>query len=89
MNYLYTPPDATICYRSSDMVIYIESDTSYLVLPKARIWAAGVFFLVNFCSAGKRPQFNGIINVLCKKIKNTVSSVAKAETGTIFLNAQH
>ena len=73
MEDLYTHLNAMIRYRSSDMILCIESDAAYLVLPKSRIQSEGALFLVNFCSVGEHPQLNGIIEVLCKTIKNVVS----------------
>jgi hypothetical protein len=89
MNYLATHPQAIIRYHASDMILYIESDAAYLVLPKARSRAAGIFFLGDKCPPGNRPKLNGVIDILCKTLKNVVSSAAEAETGGIFMNAQH
>ena len=89
MDYLHTHPNATIRYRASDMILYIESDAAYLVLPKARSRAAGIFYLSDKCDPKTRPPLNGSIEVLCKTLKNVVSSAAEAETGGIFMNGQY
>jgi hypothetical protein len=56
MNYLATNPQAKIRYHASDMILYIESDAAYLVLPKAQSRAAGIFFLGDKCPPGDRPK---------------------------------
>ena len=89
MDYLHTHPDATIHHHASDMILYIEPDAAYPVLPKYRRCEASVFFLGDRCTPGQRPTINCLIDVLCKIIKNVVASAAEAETGAIFLNAQH
>ena len=43
MDYLHTHPDALIRFHASDMILYIESDADYLVLPKARRCVASIF----------------------------------------------
>ena len=45
LNYLASNPNATIQYHSSGMILFIHSDTSYLLVTKARSRASGVFLL--------------------------------------------
>eukprot|EP00957_Ditylum_brightwellii_P106933 8157770-Ditylum_brightwellii.AAC.2 len=33
INYLVTYLNATVCYRKSNMILYIHSDATYMVLP--------------------------------------------------------
>jgi hypothetical protein len=47
LNYCATQPDAVVCYYSSDMILWIESDASYLSETKARSRAAGYHYLSN------------------------------------------
>ena len=68
------------------MILNINSDAAYLVLPKARSRVASIFYLIN-ATAG-RPLLNGAIQVICKTLQNVVSSVAEAETGGIFVDGQ-
>ena len=68
------------------MILYIESDAAYLVLPQARSRVASIFYLIN-ATAG-RPPLNGAIQVICKTLQNIVSSAAEAETGGIFIGDQ-
>ena len=86
MDYLHTYPDAVIRFHASDMIIYIESDAAYLVLPQARSRVASIFYLSNATSG--RPPLNGAIQVICKTLQNVVSSAAEAETGGIFIGGQ-
>jgi hypothetical protein len=45
LDYLATPPDATIKYHASDMILHIHSDASYLSVSNARSRLGGLFFL--------------------------------------------
>ena len=68
------------------MILYIESDADHLVLPQARSLVARIFYLGNATSG--RPPLNGAIRVICKTLKNVVSSAAEAETGGIIIGGQ-
>ena len=86
MYYLHNHPDAVVRFHASDMILYIESDSAYLVLPKARSRVASIFYLSNATSG--RPPLNGAMQVICKTLHKVVSSAAKAETGGIFVGGQ-
>ena len=45
LNYAATHPDASILFRASDMILYVDSDASYLSVSKARSRVAGYFYL--------------------------------------------
>ena len=45
LDYVSWHPNATIFYHESDMVLNVDSDAAYLVLPRARSRLAGHFFL--------------------------------------------
>jgi hypothetical protein len=47
LDYLATHPDATIRYHSSDMVLHIHSDASYLSVSDTPSRLGGLFFLGN------------------------------------------
>ena len=64
----------------------VESDTAYLVLPKAHSCVASIFYL-SYATAG-RPLLNGAIQVICKTLQNVVSSAAEVETSGIFICGQ-
>ena len=88
MDYLATYPNSFIRYHASDMVLTIDSDASYLVLPGARSCIAGFFQLTNRPTLNNQPLVNAPILVECKTIRHVVSSAAEAETSAAFHNAQ-
>ena len=45
LDYAATYPKAFIRYRASQMVLHIDSDEAYLVIPKARIWIVDCYHL--------------------------------------------
>ena len=47
LDYVATYPDATIRYRASKMVLQVDTDAAYLVLPKARSCCSGHYYLTN------------------------------------------
>ena len=65
------------------MKFEIDCDAAYLVASKARSRAAGYHSLGNY----DVKLFNGPIYVLAKVIKSVMSSVAEAESESLFLNA--
>ena len=84
LNYCATNPDASIIFRHSDMILFIDSDAAYLVAPKARSRAGGYHYLGN-----KDGQlFNSPIYMLAKIIKAVMSAASEAECGALFINAQ-
>jgi hypothetical protein len=62
------------------MILKITSDAAYLVQPKVCSCAATHDHLGWLNS----DRSNGPIDILCKTIKNVVSSAAEAETGGIY-----
>ena len=89
LNYAATHPDAAIRYNACDMILHVDSDAAYLVLPKARSRVAGYFYLSNASGPGlSDPPLNGALTVECSALRNVVSSAAEAETGGIFKNSQ-
>ena len=77
MDYLHAHPDAVVRFHTSNMILHIESDAAYLVLPQACSRVASIFCISN-ATAG-RPPLNGAIQVICKTLQNVVSSAAKAD----------
>ena len=89
MDYVSTYPDAYIRFHASKMILHIDSDASYLVLPKAKSRIAGYFYLSDLTptSSTNLPP-NGPILVECKTIKHVVTSAAEAEISALFHNAR-
>eukprot|EP00980_Cylindrotheca_fusiformis_P029377 scaffold23458_cov114-Cylindrotheca_fusiformis.AAC.1 len=93
LNYAATNPDATIRFYASDMVLYVESDASYLSKTKARSRVAGFHYLSDKMPNptdpnAKPPPMNGAINVTCKVMKAVLSSAAEAELAGLFVNGK-
>ena len=87
MDYLHTHPNAFVRYHASDMVLHVDSDAAYLVLPKARSRIAGYYYLSSHPNIKKHPKLNGAILVECKTLRHVVSSAAEAEVAGIYHNA--
>ena len=87
LDYVATYPHAQLRFYSSDMILNIDSDAAYLVLPKARSRVAGYFRLLDKLSTSSF-RHNGAILVECKSIRSVVSSAAEAETHGVFHNAK-
>ena len=85
LDYAATYPEAVVRFHASDMLLYVDSNAAYLVLPKARSRLAGYFTLLD-----KHPAtpYNGAIIVECKTIRQVVTSAAEAETHGVFHNAK-
>ena len=68
------------------MVLSIDSDAAYLVLPKAKSRIAGYYHLSDHLSKTNQSKLNGAILVEYKVLKYVVSSSAEAKTAGIFHN---
>ena len=88
MDYIATYPNCFIRYHASDMILSIDSDAAYLVLPGARSRIAGYYHLTRIPTPSSPPFLNAPILVECKTLRHVVSSAAEAETSATFHNAQ-
>ena len=70
------------------MILHVDSDAAYLVLPQAKSRIAGYFHLTDLTSPPTQPPVNGPVLVECKTIKHVVTSAAEAETSALFHNAK-
>ena len=70
------------------MMLQVETDAAYLVLPNARSRVTGHFLVAAFPIPNKAYPNQYIAPILteCHTLKNVVSSAAKAECGGIFDN---
>ena len=75
-------------FYAGDMQLCVKSDATYLVLPKARSWIAGHFYLNAYKAPNKAYSTNFNVPILteCVTIKTVVSSVDEAETAGLFHN---
>jgi hypothetical protein len=88
INYIWPHPDVIIWYHTSDMILNVHSDVSYLSAPKAHSRAGGYFFLASLPRDGDPIELNGAIHVTCIILKLVAASTAEAGLDTLFLNAQ-
>ena len=87
MDYVHTHPNTFVRFYASDMVLHVDSDAAYLVLPKARSRIAGYYYLSSHPNITKHPTLNGPVLVECKTLRHVVSSAAEAEVSGIYHNA--
>ena len=78
-------PNNFIRYHACDMILYIQSDASYLSRPGARSVAGGIFYMGN---CNQPTTINGAIQAVSSIIPAVVASVAEAEYAALFLNGQ-
>ena len=70
------------------MVLMVDSNAVYLVMPNVKSRIAAYFQLSDYPTKTNNPKLNGAILVVCKALKNIVSSSAKCKTVGLFYNAQ-
>lgn len=88
MNYAATHPNVKVRCYASDMKLFVDSDAAYLVLRNAKSRIAGYFYLSFTPPANQEPFLNAPILVMCKTLRNIVSSAAEAETAGVFISSQ-
>ncbi len=88
LDYLATHPDATVPFCTTDMVMNIHSDASYLSEPNSRSGAHGHYFLGWLPVDGQPICLNGAFLMLCLILHFVVASAAEAKLRAIFLNCQ-
>ena len=91
LDYIASHKDAKIRFYASDMILHVETDAAYLVLPNAKSRIAGYYFLSNQplpSPARPDPKPNGPILIECKTLRHVVASAAEAECGGLFHNGQ-
>jgi hypothetical protein len=89
LDFAATYPNAKLRFHASDMILHIDTDAAYLVMPNAKSRIAGYFYLSSHPSVTGAPvPLNGPILVECTTIKHVVGSAAEAECGGCYHNAQ-
>ena len=89
LDYANTYQNVKVRFYASDMILNVDTDAAYLVLPKARSRLAGYFYMGhNRGTQSTLTALNGAILVECKTINHVVASAAEAETAALFHNAQ-
>ncbi len=85
LDYAASHQDAILTYQTSDMVLIIHSNASYLSKPKARSCARGHFFM---SSEDTNPHNNGAVLNIAQLFKAVMSLAAEAELGALYINAR-
>ena len=88
MDYAATYPNVYIWYHTSDMVLAIDSDAAYLIMPNAKSRITRYFQLNHHPEHIQHLDVNSAILIECKALRHVVSSAAKAKTAGVFHNAQ-
>ena len=72
------------------MILHIDADTAYLVLPGAKSRVAGYYYLSSLSNpTSLSPSIpNSAIHVECKALRYVVTSAVEAETAALFHNAK-
>ena len=85
LDYAVSHPGTMVTYWSSNMVLAVHSDTSYLSETKAQSHAGGHFFLSN---DNVFLTNNGSILTISQIIKVVMSSAAENELGALYINSR-
>ena len=88
LDYAHNYSQIFVRFYQSDMILTVDSDAAYYVLPKARSRYAGYFRLLNTPSNKNQHMYNGPLLIECKTLRHMVSSAAEAETNGVFHNAK-
>ena len=90
LDYAATYPNPKLRFYASDMILHVDSDAAYLVLPNAKSRYAGYFYLSDMPPAhgDPNPKLNAPIHINCRIFRNTLSSSSECETGGVFFNCQ-
>ena len=93
LNYVATHPEAITRYHASEMNLHMQSDTSFILAPVAKIRAGGYNYLGEPLldpkeTPHKPPPLNVPIHVECTTMKNVLKNAMKAELEALFLNFQ-
>ena len=88
MDYMATHPSSVIRYHASSMVLHVDSDAAYLVVPNAKSRVAGYYYLSDVPSTTQLPRPAPPVHVVCKFLKHVVALAAEAETAGLFHNGQ-
>ncbi len=88
LDYLARNLEAKVRYHSSDMVMNIHLDASYLSKTKARSRACGNFFMGWMPKNGEPIILNGAFYDNTTILRFVVASAAEAELGALFHNCQ-
>jgi hypothetical protein len=80
--------DAKVQYHTSDMIMNIHSDASYLSEVKARSRTCGIFFLGWVPKDGEPIRLKVVFQVSTSILRFVVTSTVEAELGALYHNCQ-
>ena len=85
LDYCATHPNSGVLFMSSDMILALHLDASYLSEPESKSISAGHFYLTK----NKDETFNnGAVMTLSDVIKHVLASVSEAENAALFYNCK-
>ena len=84
-DYAVLQEDAIFAYHTSNMVLTVHSDASYLSKPKATIRAGGHFFMA---AEAESPHNNGAAHIVAQTINEVMASATEAEIGAMYINTR-
>ncbi len=88
LDYLATYPDATFCFRASDMIMNVYSDASYLSKSDVQSQVCR-HFCMGWSPKDRDPiKLNGACFILCAILRLIVAFAAEAKLGSLFLNCK-
>ena len=86
---MHTKSTAVIRYHTSNMILNIHSDASYLSASCGRSRAGGCVFFTGSLPRGGTPiKLSGNIAITCEILKLVAASATEAELGPLFLDVQ-
>ena len=88
LGYMHTNPTAALHYYTSDMILIVHSNASYLSVGCRRSRVEDHFFLGSLPRKRTPIKLNGNIAITCAILKRVAASAAEAELDALFLNVQ-
>ena len=84
LDYVATYPNACIRYHTSDIILLIDSNAAYLIMPQAKSRIADYYYLSNYPEKTPHPAINGTILVECKALRHVVFTSTEATNAGVF-----
>lgn len=81
LNFCAANPDAKATYGASDMILYNQSDASYLVATKSELRSGGYKYLGN--NVNNKQIISCPIAIIAKIIQVVMASAVEAEVGAL------
>ena len=81
MNYLDTYPNDYIHFHSIYMVLMLDTNAAYLVMPKAQSRISGYYYLGNKPNSKPHPELNRAILIEFKHLRMLFRQLLKQKQG--------